>query len=140
MRCILPIAFTLLLLTAGKTACLGQSSDSIKISYAERDTIYRRLNACKVLPELQDMVRQQNAELGLYKAGKAIDRAVIDSLTGQIGNYRELIVIKNEQVGTLNDLIKQHKKANRRVKLFTGVMVAPVSVVIGLLTGIFIAK
>lgn len=140
MRCILPIAFTFLLVTAGKTACFGQSSDSIKISYAERDTIYRRLNACKVLPELQDMVRQQNAELGLYKAGKAIDRQVIDSLTGQIGNYRELIMIKNEQVGTLNDIIKQHKKANRRVKLFTGVMVAPVSVVIGLLTGIFIGR
>jgi wobble nucleotide-excising tRNase len=86
------------------------------------------------------MVRQQNAELGLYKAGKAIDRQVIDSLTGQIGNYRELIMIKNEQVGTLNDIIKQHKKANRRVKLFTGVMVAPVSVVIGLLTGIFIGR
>lgn len=140
MRCILPIVFTFLLVTTPKTAYSGQSSDSITISHAERDTIYRRLNACKVLPELQDMVRQQNAELGLYKAGKAIDRQVIDSLTGQIGNYRELIVIKNEQVGTLNDLIKQHKKANRRVKLFTGVMVAPVSVVIGLLTGIFVSR
>lgn len=140
MRCILPIVFTLMLMTGQKTACFGQSSDSITISYAERDTIYRRLNECRVLPELREMVKAQNAQLGAWEKLSKNDKSIIDSLQSRMQTYDALLVVKNEHEAALNDIIKQKNKSIRRVKLMTGIIVAPVSVVLGGIFGLIIAK
>jgi len=116
------------------------SDTVIAITVPQMDVITTRLNACRVLPLLDSLNKAQQAEIKACKSVVAIDTKIIDSLQVQVNGYQQLSGLKDEQITTLNDLIKQHKKANRRVKLFTGVIVAPVSMVIGLLTGIFIAR
>ena len=140
MRCILPIVFTLMLTIGQKTACFGQSSDSICISYAERDTIYKRLNECRVLPELREMVKAQNAQLGAWEKLSKNDRATIDSLKSRVQTYDALLVVKNEHEAVLNDIIKLKTKKIRRTKLMTTTITIPISVLFGGVMGLIIAK
>lgn len=140
MRCILPIVFTLMLTIGQKTACSGQSSDSITISYAERDTIYRRLNECRLLPELREMVKAQNAQLGAWEKLSKNDRATIDSLQSMMQTYDALLLVKNEHEAALNDIIKLKTKKIRRTKLMTTIITIPISVLFGGALGLIIAR
>ena len=140
MRCILPIVFTLMLTIGQKTACFGNSSDSITISNAERDSIYRRLNECRILPELREMVKAQNAQLGAWEKQSKSDKSIIDSLQSSVQTYDALFVVKDGREVVLNGIIKQKNKSIRRVKLMTGIIVAPISVVFGGILGLIIAR
>lgn len=140
MRCIVPIVFTLMLMTGQKTACFGQSSDSITISYAERDTIYKRLNECRVLPELREMVKAQNAQLGAWEELSKNDKSIIDSLRSMVQTYDALLVVKNDHEAVLNDIIKLKTKKIRRTKLMTTIITIPISVLFGGVMGVIIAR
>lgn len=140
MRCIVPIVFTLMLMIGQKTACFANSSDSICISYAERDTIYKRLNECRVLPELREMVKAQNAQLGAWEKLSKNDRATIDSLKSRVQTYDALLVVKNEHEAVLNDIIKLKTKTIRRTKLMTTIITIPISVLFGGALGLIIAR
>ena len=70
--------------------CFGQSSDSIKISFAERDTIYKRLNDCKELPSLRVLLLKQTAVVEAQSSLISHNTILIDTLRSQISDYMRL--------------------------------------------------
>lgn len=110
------------------------------ITVQQMDTISSKLIRCKENNALHALLLAKNSELGACYSLVAKDAALIDTLKAQVSDYARLDQVKEQEKAALSGMIKQQKKTIRRVKLMTGVIVAPVSFVFGGILALIIVR
>lgn len=140
MRLKKQIVSTLLLMTAYVICYSGNLSDSICISYAERDTIFARLNACRELPVLKILVLRQENTIAIQNSLIENNGRLIDTMNAQIADYSQIVHTNEKEKKILTEMLNAQKKITLRNKIVTAGVITPISFVIGMITGIIITR